>query len=634
MFRLTASEQLWLLVWVALFCITNQKMVCAESTPFSEDLRPLLVKHCMECHSADGAEGGIAFDRYVDSAKIQSDFELWEKVIRLVKERQMPPSDAEELQAASIQKFVSAIEYELSQFDCSVEKRPGRVTIRRLNKAEYNNTIRDLTGLDLHLADDFPSDDVGNGFDNIGEVLSIPPILLEKYIQAAEKIATAIWQDPAIRKQVFPYSPNSESLEDRVFAATENVRLFAMKAFRRPIREKEAQRFLQLMRDVWERDGTEAEIMQTITVAILSNPNFIFRVEDEPIEEQFDIGEKVGTRFLNNYELASRLSYFLWSSMPDERLFELAEQGELVKPTVLVAESQRMLRDPKASALVENFAGQWLQLRDIERLSPDPTLFPNYSKELGRSMRQETEVFFARLIQEDRNILEFLNADYTYIDGALAKHYGIDGVEGDEFQRVALQSNRRGILTHASILTLTSNPTRTSPVKRGKWILENMLDEPPPPPPPDVPELEEGGETLGSLREQMEQHRANPSCAVCHRTMDAIGFGLENFDAVGVWREKDGQDQIDASGQLPGNRVFEGASALMEILSEEKKEAFTRCLAEKLLTYALGRGLGSFDRCAVNDTVESLEKNEYRFSAMIAAIVTSEPFTMCEVTVK
>lgn len=634
MFRLTASEQLWLLVWVALFCITNQKMVCAESTPFSEDLRPLLVKHCMECHSADGAEGGIAFDRYVDSAKIQSDFELWEKVIRLVKERQMPPSDAEELQAASIQKFVSAIEYELSQFDCSVEKRPGRVTIRRLNKAEYNNTIRDLTGLDLHLADDFPSDDVGNGFDNIGEVLSIPPILLEKYIQAAEKIATAIWQDPAIRKQVFPYSPNSESLEDRVFAATENVRLFAMKAFRRPIREKEAQRFLQLMRDVWERDGTEAEIMQTITVAILSNPNFIFRVEDEPIEEQFDTGEKVGTRFLNNYELASRLSYFLWSSMPDERLFELAEQGELVKPTVLVAESQRMLRDPKASALVENFAGQWLQLRDIERLSPDPTLFPNYSKELGRSMRQETEVFFARLIQEDRNILEFLNADYTYIDGALAKHYGIDGVEGDEFQRVALQSNRRGILTHASILTLTSNPTRTSPVKRGKWILENMLDEPPPPPPPDVPELEEGGETLGSLREQMEQHRANPSCAVCHRTMDAIGFGLENFDAVGVWREKDGQDQIDASGQLPGNRVFEGASALMEILSEEKKEAFTRCLAEKLLTYALGRGLGSFDRCAVNDTVESLEKNEYRFSAMIAAIVTSEPFTMCEVTVK
>lgn len=634
MFRLTASEQLWLLVWVALFCITNQKMVCAESTPFSEDLRPLLVKHCMECHSADGAEGGIAFDRYVDSAKIQSDFELWEKVIRLVKERQMPPSDAEELQAASIQKFVSAIEYELSQFDCSVEKRPGRVTIRRLNKAEYNNTIRDLTGLDLHLADDFPSDDVGNGFDNIGEVLSIPPILLEKYIQAAEEIAAAIWQDPAIRKQVFPYSPNSESLEDRVFAATENVRLFAMKAFRRPIREKEAQRFLQLMRDVWERDGTEAEIMQTITVAILSNPNFIFRVEDEPIEEQFDTGEKVGTRFLNNYELASRLSYFLWSSMPDERLFELAEQGELVKPTVLVAESQRMLRDPKASALVENFAGQWLQLRDIERLSPDPTLFPNYSKELGRSMRQETEVFFARLIQEDRNILEFLNADYTYIDGALAKHYGIDGVEGDEFQRVALQSNRRGILTHASILTLTSNPTRTSPVKRGKWILENMLDEPPPPPPPDVPELEEGGETLGSLREQMEQHRANPSCAVCHRTMDAIGFGLENFDAVGVWREKDGQDQIDASGQLPGNRVFEGASALMEILSEEKKEAFTRCLAEKLLTYALGRGLSSFDRCAVNDTVESLEKNEYRFSAMIAAIVTSEPFTMCEVTVK
>jgi len=634
LFSSKVAKRSQLLLWVVLFCTTNQRSVCGEGTHFSEELRPLLAKHCMECHSAADAEGGIAFDRYADSANIQSDFELWEKVIRLVEERQMPPSDAEELPVASIQKFVSGIQYELSQFDCSVEKRPGRVTIRRLNKAEYNNTIRDLTGLDLHLADDFPSDDVGNGFDNIGEVLSIPPILFEKYIQAAEEIAAAVWEDPAARNRVFPVKPSSEAIEDRVFAATENVRLFVKKAFRRPIREEESQRFLQLMRNVWERDGTEAEIMQTVTVAILSNPNFIFRVEDDADAEEVIAGQKTETRLLTNYELATRLSYFLWSSMPDQRLFELAEQGELVKPAVLEAESQRMLRDPKAYALVENFAGQWLQLRDIERLSPDPLLFPSYSKELGKSMRQETELFFARLIQEDRSVLEFITADYTYVNGALARHYGIEGIDGDDFQRVALHNNRRGILTHASILTLTSNPTRTSPVKRGKWILENMLDEPPPPPPANVPELEEGGETLGSLREQMEQHRANPSCAVCHRTMDAIGFGLENFDAVGVWRESDGKDTIDASGKLPGNRDFQDASGLMEILAEDKKEAFARCLAEKLFTYALGRGLGSYDRCAINDTVESLEMNEYRFSSLIAAVVTSEPFTMCEVTVK
>ena len=319
--------------------------------------------------------------------------------------------------------------------------------------------------------------------------------------------------------------------------------------------------------------------------------------------------------------------------MPDERLFHLAEQNQLQDPAVLEAETKRMLQDPKARALVDNFAGQWLQLRDVERLSPDPKLFPNYSKALAGSMRQETELFFSAIIDEDRSILEFLNGDYTYVDERLASHYGMEGVKGDAFRRVSLNGGqRRGILTHASILTLTSNPTRTSPVKRGKWILENILNEPPPPPPSDVPDLEEGGETLGTLREQMEQHRANPSCASCHRTMDAIGFGLENFDAVGVWRDHDGKEFIDASGQLPGNKNFQGAGELMEILTDEKKVAFARCLTEKMLTYALGRGLVSFDRCAINDAVAALKRNDYRFSVMVTSIVTSDPFMMREVS--
>lgn len=600
--------------------------IAAENNHFTTELKPLLKQYCYECHSGDDAESGVAFDRFTDSAEVQTDFELWEKVVRLVKERQMPPADAFELETQPLQKIVSGIEYELSQFDCSSESRPGRVTIRRLNKAEYDNTIRDLTGLDLNLGQSFPSDDVGNGFDNIADVLSLPPILLEKYLGAAETISLAILEDEVIRKKVFPITPASDSIEEKISSATENVKLFASRAFRRPLTDSEQQKLFQLMSNAWQQGASEAEISQTVITAILSNPRFIFRIEeDKPTSDDL---EKV--RKLNSYEIATRLSYFLWSSMPDERLFELAEKNQLQDPVILVAEAKRMLHDPKAQAIVDNFAGQWLQLRDVERLSPNPEQFPSYSPLLGQAMRKETEEFFSHIVKEDRSVLEFLNADYTFVNELLANHYGIKGVVGDGFQRVKLRSQRRGILTHASILTLTSNPTRTSPVKRGKWILENILDEPPPPAPADVPDLEEGGETLGSLREQMEQHRANPSCAVCHRTMDAIGFGLENFDAIGVWREKDGDDTIDPSGELPGNKAFRGASQLITILADEKRDAFARCLSEKLLIYALGRGLVSYDRCAINDAVSALEQNDYRFSALIAAIVTSEPFTMRE----
>jgi hypothetical protein len=289
-----------------------------------------------------------------------------------------------------------------------------------------------------------------------------------------------------------------------------------------------------------------------------------------------------------------------------------------------------MLQDDRAVALINNFAGQWLQLRDITRLQPDPQLFPNVDSELQLAMRQETETFLRHLIRQDRSVLELLTADFTFVNERLARHYGMPDIKGPEFRQVSLPPGRRGVLTHAGILMLTSNPTRTSPVKRGKWILDNILAEPPPPPPPNVPELESGTETLGTLREQMEQHRSNPACSVCHLKMDALGFGLENFDAVGGWRSHDGRFEIDASGELPGGRAFRGAPELMQILIDEKKNEYCRCLASKLLTYAVGRALVSYDRCTVNDIVASLEQNDYRFSALVAAIVTSAPFTQCE----
>ena len=588
-------------------------------THFAEHVAPFLETHCIDCHSGDFAEAGIQFEKFTDNARIQTEIEFWEKVSRLVKEGQMPPEDIEPPPSDEVTAVLGALKREIDSFDCTSQVDPGRVTIRRLNRAEYNNTVRDLTGLQLELASDFPADDVGEGFDNIGDVLAIPPVLMEKYLSAAEEIAKEVVEDQKALERIFP---DPEPGEDHREAAMENLRQFISKAYRRPATNREMDRFETFIRQSHENGMATPEIQELVLTAIFANPNFLFRVEQDPSADDED-----GIRNLNDFELATRLSYFLWSTMPDDELFRLAHEGKLTDPEVVKDQVERMLADPKSVAIVENFAGQWLQLRDVSRLTPDPETFPGFDEKLQAAIRRETEVFFENIIAEDRSVLEFLNADYTFVNDRLAEHYGMEDVQGDQFRRVSLDGGRRGVLTHASILLLTSNPNRTSPVKRGKWILDNILAEPPPPPPPDVPELEESGETLGTLREQMEQHRSNPSCAACHTKMDALGFGLENFDAIGGWRDRDGRFEIDASGELPGGRKFDGAGELMTILVEEKKIEFCRCLARKMLTYALGRGVGTSDRCAVNEIVSSLENNDYRFSALVNAIVTSDPFT-------
>ncbi|MBT5017499.1 MAG: DUF1592 domain-containing protein [Planctomicrobium sp.] len=584
---------------------------------------PFVNEYCVACHSGDAPEGGLDFERFAEGSSIQEKYELWEHVQRLILEQQMPPSDAEQPTSEQVVSILEAIQLELNTFDCDSEKHPGRVTIRRLNKAEYDNTIRDLLGLDLNLSEDFPADDVGNGFDNIGDVLAIPPVLLEKYLLAAQTIAQKAVADQEIRKRIEVHVAKND--DERLEIAIRNIREFAERAYRRPLTEYETQRISGLLLFAWQQDSSVEEILETIIAAVLTNPNFLFRVEQDPASDDTN-----GIRSLNSFELASRLSYFLWSSMPDEELFKLARAGDLEKPEVLKQQARRMLADPKAVALVENFAGQWLQLRDVPKLSPDPDKFPNLDQNLQLAMRRETELFFENVVKNDLSILGFLNSDETFVNEQLALHYGMSDIQGPDFRKVKLSEGRRGILTHASILMLTSNPTRTSPVKRGKWILDNILAEPPPPPPANVPELEEGGETLGSLREQMEQHRSNESCAACHRKMDALGFGLENYDAIGGWRDRDGRFEIDASGELPGGKKFDGAAELMGILVDEKKTEFTRCLTKKMLTYALGRGLESYDRCAVNEIVSELEANDYRFSTLITEIVTSAPFTLRE----
>jgi hypothetical protein len=342
--------------------------------------------------------------------------------------------------------------------------------------------------------------------------------------------------------------------------------------------------------------------------------------------------ERVRPHRLSDYELASRLSYFLWSSMPDHKLFELAEQDALHDPATLERQVQRMLADKKAEALVANFAPQWLNLQLLDQAAPDPQRFDTFNEKLRADMRRETELLFTAIIREDRSILEFLCADYTFLNRRLAVHYGRTDIDDDLFVRASLNDTpRRGMLTHASILTLTSNPGRTSPVKRGKWILENILGTPPPPPPANVPALEETARLAPDLTvaDQLALHRSKPECATCHKTMDPLGLSLENFDPIGRWRELDGKHPIEASGELPTGESLRGPVELLALLNERsRQEKFCRTLTEKMLTYALGRGLLYDDRCAVDHITKALKQNGYRFSVLVKEIVKTDAFLM------
>ncbi|MCA9077622.1 MAG: DUF1592 domain-containing protein [Planctomycetaceae bacterium] len=593
----------------------------SDGTDFARDIRPFLRFHCVDCHSGDEPEGGVSLETYEDSARVQTDFEVWEKVLRVLDAREMPPEDSPQPPDAEYLAVIGHIEAELATFDCTGPPSPGRVTIRRLNQVEYNNTIRDLVGIDFQPADDFPSDDVGNGFDNIGDVLTISPLLMEKYFDAAESIADRVLADKDAFDRLIIQKVQDDDLDKKIAAAQVNLRAFASRAFRRPVSDEELERLFGLVLFAFDQGSSDEEIWKSVLSAVLTSPHFLFRVEHDP-----DPGDEDGIRSLDDYELASRLSYFLWSTMPDEELIRLAGEGTLHEPEVLKAQVGRMLDDPMSISLVDNFAGQWLQLRDLAHLQPDPSRFPSVDETLRADMRRETELLFETIMRENRSVLDLLRADFTFVNERLASHYGMPDVTGEQFQRVILPDNRRGVLTHASVLLLTSNPTRTSPVKRGKWILDNILGEPPPLPPAGVEELKEADEALGSLRERLAEHRENVSCAVCHRRMDPLGFGLENFDAVGAWRDQDGPYPIDSSGTLPGDVQFNGPVELINILVESKRDAFCRCLAEKLLTYALGRGLSSQDRCAVDKILEEARADDDRFRTLIEAIVTSDPF--------
>ncbi len=794
-------------------------VVAVNSTTLSagsQDVLAFVQKNCVACHNSSVKSGDLDLKTLQSAKTFDENRELWEKVADKIKAGQMPPPPIPRPEAATTIAVTHWLEAEFDRQDRMVKPEAGRVTARRLNKAEYNNTIRDLLGIDIHPAERFPADTAAFGFDNISDALNLSPALLENYVDAAERSVRTVLFGPEklkpsavhlsapirinevrgqsqLPKDLFNYDytglstrhsahflyhfpvnaeysfrlvlnghrPNqsepvhpaffidgkmvkefevdatdlegqvielrtrvtagehllsetylknyhglppsykgpepskrppealisprgkltekdietlrkygtkikTDAIETRVDnrfesldiggpfnqAATASpdslrkiyvcghapgkhtgacarpiVASFAGRAFRRPVTSTEVDQFVRFFTLARKQGDSFEEGIAMALHAVLVSPDFLYRIERDRPAPAGSSSAPVG-----QYELASRLSYFLWSSMPDTELLRAASRGTLRQPAVLEAQVKRMLRDPKAFALVENFAGQWLQFRNIDVVRPDLERFPVFDDGLRLAMRRETELFIENVIRQNGSVLELLDANYTFVNERLARFYGIPGITGPEFRRVDVSNTNRGggILAQASILTVSSYSTRTSPVLRGKWILENLLNAPPPPPPPGVPPLEENktGQSA-TLRQQMEQHRKSPACSSCHSRMDPLGFGLENFNAIGAWRTEDGKNALDVSGSLPDGRSFQTPAQLKALLKDGHDcDAYIRGLTEKLLMYALGRGLERYDRPAVTAIAAKLSSQDYKFSQLVLGIVNSLPFQM------
>ena len=752
--------------------------------------RDVITRYCVSCHNDRLKRGGLALDT-VAAQDVGQNPEVWEKVLRKVRARQMPPVGLSRPDEATYQATISSLERSLDRA-AAARPNPGRTeTLRRLNRTEYRNAIRDLLALEVDVASLLPADDSSYGFDNV-TVGDLSPTLLDRYISAAEKISrlavgrpgrspggdtiriqpdltqeehveglpvgtrggavvgytfpldgeyeiqirlsrdrnehveglseahelevlldkervqvftvkppereagfsedyqpshdsidrhltirvpvtagphalgvaflknpSALLEtarqpyqahfnfyrhpriQPAIysisiigpyaakgpgetpsRRRIFVSQPANPGEEDRI--AKRILATLIRRAYRRPVTDADLQGPFELYRKTQAEEGFEAGIEMALS-AVLVSPEFLFRVEQDPA------GVPPNTAYrISDLELASRLSFFLWSSIPDDELLDVATAGTLNEPAVLERQVRRMLADARSQTLVSNFASQWLHLRNLDSITPDMRLFPDFDDNLRQAFRQETELFFESILREDRSALDLLSANYTFVNERLAKHYGIPHVYGSRFRRITLGegSRRGGLLRHASILTVTSYATRTSPVIRGKWVLENVLGVPPPPPLPDVPALKDNTvEGNLSVRRRLAEHRTNPVCAGCHNLMDPVGLSLEKFDAIGRWRTVEGGEPIDASGGLPDGSQFADVHGLEQALLR-RPEMFVGTFAEKLLTYATGRGVDYYDAPAIRAIVREAQTKDFRVSSLILGVVRSQPFQM------
>jgi len=614
----------------------------------AERLRAL----CGQCHADGAAEGGLAIDRLLEAAAPAvsgatggsppavraADHDAWLAVWKNLRSCTMPPADEPQPSAAERAGLLAWVGSSMLGIDAA-RPDPGSVTVRRLNRQEYANTIRDLLGVRFDANDTFPADDTGHGFDTIGEVLSLSPMLMEKYVDAAESIAAeavgGMEQDAARRVLSAGPVPADAAVRPEWLRAT--LRGLADRAFRRPVDEPTLDRLVAIATAAGGGDPGSVAAVRAGLTAILVAPRFLFRVESAAAAPEHD-----GAVFLDDWSLAARLSSFLWSSLPDAELMRLCREGELRRQ--LPQQVDRMLDDPKSDAFVRNFVGQWLQTRDVETLPFDPyAVFGRDRREeaerftggVRRAMREQTELQFGHLVRANLPATDLLVGEATFLNDELAAYYGLSGVaglEGGTMKLVSLPpgSHRAGLLTHGSFLLVTSNPSRTSPVKRGLFVLANLLGTPAPPAPAGVPPLEKAAADTGkdaSMRQLMERHRGDALCASCHARMDPLGLALEHYNAVGGWRDDDRGQPIDTAGRLITGERFADVGELSRILAGPRRVDFHRCLTEKLLTYALGRTIEYFDAPAVDTIVAGLEQDG-RMRSLVHAVVTSVPFTM------
>jgi mono/diheme cytochrome c family protein len=596
--------------------------VAAEKGFSFEDARALVRTHCVTCHRGAAAPAGLDLSRFSTMRSMLENPGVWDRVLARVRNGEMPPKGQPAPTLEARDAFVAWVDRSLLQSACADGVSPGPVPVRRLNRSEYAATVRDLLNIHFNAGHALPADGAGGeGFDNAAETLFLSPIHAEKYLEAAKQALEYGAKDPRSRARFIVVEPKGETTPEQ--AARKILDDFLPRAFRRPAAAGEVERYMKLFDSARSRrDDFDDSILFSLR-GVLISPHFLFRVvKPNPGREP---------RLLDDYEMASRLSYFLWGSMPDQVLFELAAGGKLQDPVVLDEQVTRMLRDPRALGLAEPFVEQWLGTRELGReVKPDPKLFPEFDAELLAAIRYEPILFFQEILSADRPLTELLDSKVTILNNKLARHYGfrILGLKQQpSLARLPDDSERGGIVTMAAILAVNSYPHRTSPVLRGKWVLDAIFGTPPPPPPPDVPALVEAHdpEAPKTLRERLVEHRRQPACATCHNRMDPIGFGLENYDVLGRYRTEDAGMAIDSKGELPDGRKFEGARELKAILFDQK-DVFIRNLTTKLLAYALGRGLTIEDRCAVDAIVDQLKSSGYCAHTLVREIVRSVPF--------
>ncbi len=632
---------------VLIILIPTLTSFAQEEVSYEKEIRPLLATKCFECHNTGTTKGGVNLDNYKEQARVIEDGQFWLKVLDQIKTRAMPPKSEPPLSEKDYHELVNGINSILQ--NSLQDRSPGHVVIRRLSHSEYHYTVLDLLQVDFDARNYFPSDGSGGGgFDNQGGALFFTPLKLERYYDAADMIIGEVYNDKTKWANVVPvvYRQNwwqqfrnwvkSLFFEDYAeinppAAAAEKVIIpFATKAFRRFLKDEEKTKLVNLFQTVYDQKDSlenprrfDESIAQTFK-SVLISPNFLYRSEEEP--------EKTGAYPLSNFEVATRLSYFLWLSMPDQELFDLAYSGMLEDTVVLEGQVRRMLADPKAKRFAENFAVQWLGISKLLDNQPmvDPVKYPGFDTPVRNALYRETVEYFYYVLTGSKNMLELIKSDYTFLSKELADYYGIEGVTADDLQRTVLtDSSRGGVLGMGSVLAATSFPLRTSPVIRGKWVMEQLLGISPPPPPAVVAELTEdqdAHEALG-LRKILEAHRSRPECQSCHEKMDPLGLGLENFDPSGRWRDSYGRAVVDPSGVMADGRTFNGPAELKTLLMTEKAK-IARNFSARLLSYALGRSILFTDEPALQHLESCLLNNNFNPELFIVELVKSYPFRM------